>query len=883
MVELLMRTNKAAAGPLAADRAIITQFVDALFRHADEGGFISLRTFPHERGKPAVEIRAVQINGEGLAPVVAQATGAANRAARHPEPVVFCPPVCVLGNAKQARESDLLNGVALSIECDARPVEARTRLEGILSRATVVVASGGSWTDPATGEIEAKVHLHWRLAEPTRTPEGHARLKRARAIATALAGGDPSAVPLVHPLRWPGSWHRKGKPTLCQIAALQAEAEIDLDDALERLEGAAMLALEHADEEEANRLKVALGLRSGDRREPPAHDPEARDPDLEALAAAIPNRDEPRAEWISVGLAFYAASEGSAAGFNAWDRWSRKSVKAHGGVTAQWEHFAKSPPGRTGTGSLVKRAQRADPHFRLPSWGPKREEDQAPGAGASQSTGKGTDEWPKPDLSIVEARRTRAPSLPLELFGPFWSDWIAAAAEGKGSRADYVALPLLSTAGALLANVRRASPWSGWVEPPIIWTANVGNPSSGKSPALDAVTDLVRAIEAEMDGDYEDRRRSHIVATELAKAQRQEWERSVQEAVKRKTPPPEPCAEIEPPQPLSRRRLFSSDTTVEKLARLAAANERGFLLMRDELGGWLGGLDRYGGNGSDRSFFIEAYGGRAYVVDRVKDAEAVRVPFLSVAVMGGVQPDRLVSLLFQGDDDGLAARLLFVWPEPCRPTRPRRAADDEAALGALRWLLAVLQDDHDGRKVPRVVPFEPAAADTLQAWREQVADLEAEAAGLFLSWIGKLPGLAVRLALVFEFLWWAGQRSLSAPEPDTIGVRAVAAALAFLQKYAVPMARRTFGDAAAPLPDRDAAALAKWLVAQPELPTIVNARGLRRKPAISGCRAPERYDQALTELVEAGWLRPAPSRAADRGGRRSKDFEVNPALAGARP
>ena len=79
---------------LSADRAEIGRFVRALFCHADADGYVSLRTFEHQRGAKPVEIRAVQINGEGLEPVVAQATGAANRAAKFERPTVFAPPVC---------------------------------------------------------------------------------------------------------------------------------------------------------------------------------------------------------------------------------------------------------------------------------------------------------------------------------------------------------------------------------------------------------------------------------------------------------------------------------------------------------------------------------------------------------------------------------------------------------------------------------------------------------------------------------------------------------------------------------------------------------------------------------------------------------------------
>jgi predicted P-loop ATPase len=363
------------SGHLQADREQLGRFVHALFRHAEEGGFVSLRSFEHERGKAPVDVRAVQINGEGLGAVVARATGAANRAARHPRPAVFAPPVCTFKSGSRAAEEDIRNGVALSVECDASPEAARARLHGILRRITVVVASGGEWTDPETGEVQAKLHLHCRLSEPTRTPEEHARLKRCRALATALAGGDPSAVPLVHPLRWPGSVHRKGKPKLCRIVELDEEAEIHLDDAEEALEQAAALALELAHGEAAQRLRaaLALGKKGRDRGERQAHDPEERDLDLEALADAIPNDDVAWAEYTNTGLAFYAASDGSAAGFNAWDRWARKSGKHDADDTAaQWEHFHKSPPDRTSKGALVERARRADPAFRLPSWGEKK-------------------------------------------------------------------------------------------------------------------------------------------------------------------------------------------------------------------------------------------------------------------------------------------------------------------------------------------------------------------------------------------------------------------------------------------------------------------------------------------------------------------------------
>jgi hypothetical protein len=98
-------------------------------------------------------------------------------------------------------------------------------LESILGPVTIAVASGGQWMDPETGVFEDKLHLHWRLKEPTRSSADHLRLKMAREMATKLVGADATNISVVHPIRWPGSWHRKGAPRLARIVSLNEGAE----------------------------------------------------------------------------------------------------------------------------------------------------------------------------------------------------------------------------------------------------------------------------------------------------------------------------------------------------------------------------------------------------------------------------------------------------------------------------------------------------------------------------------------------------------------------------------------------------------------------------------------------------------------------------------
>jgi len=220
---------------LEPDRGQLKTFLDTLFKHAPREGFVSLRSFLEGNKDKPSRITPVSLEG-GLDFLLDAAEDDARRAADIPKPAVFCPPICVFSNRQHAREQDVMLGLALSVECDARPLEARAKLERILGLPTLTVKSGGTCTD-ANGQVHDKIHLHWRLSVPARGQE-LAKLKRARELAALIVGGDPTSVPICHPIRWPGSWHRKGIPILSQGEA-NPEVEINLEQALQALEAAA--------------------------------------------------------------------------------------------------------------------------------------------------------------------------------------------------------------------------------------------------------------------------------------------------------------------------------------------------------------------------------------------------------------------------------------------------------------------------------------------------------------------------------------------------------------------------------------------------------------------------------------------------------------------
>ena len=63
-----------------------------------------------------------------------------------------------------------------------------------------------------------------------------------------------------------------------------------------------------------------------------------------------------------------------------------------------------------------------------------------------------------------------------------------------------------------------------------------------------------------------------------------------------------------PPEQPILRRYRTNDPTVEKLGELLKENPRGLLIFRDELIGFLAGLDREDRK-SDRGFYLEAWNG----------------------------------------------------------------------------------------------------------------------------------------------------------------------------------------------------------------------------------------------------------------------------------
>jgi putative DNA primase/helicase len=486
--------------------------------------------------------------------------------------------------------------------------------------------------------------------------------------------------------------------------------------------------------------------------------------------------------------------------------------------------------------------------------------------------------FPAPDMDVLRAGRRAAVSMPSELFGEAW-DLLNLIAQGTGAPVDYPAIGFIGACASLIGAKRKVRPYttSSWAEPCILWVGAVGDPSANKSPALDAITGPLRAIEADHAQDHIEAMRTWQADFERSKLEKAAWMDLLKEAQKGGFGTPRiPDNAVEPDEP-QRRRTMVMDATPEAVGAILAANPVGTLSFRDELAGWLSSFDRYSPGG--RTFWLEAYNGKTFVIDRKGSKAPLVVPFCGVSVAGGIQPERLADALLSSVDDGLVARFLWAWPDPAPYARPRQLADMRLLEDIYRRLDGLSWGINDeGKQTAITMPLSASAADIFEAWGRENREGLDDSGALFKSFAGKMPGVVLRLALMAELASWAMR---AGPEPTEVSAAMLAAAADWVDRYAKPMAQRVYGDASLPAVERNASILARYILKSRF--EQINKRDLKRSPHKSHlptmrCAGP--LDEAIAYLSDSGWLLEEGSRDGPTNGRKSGDYLVNPAIYG---
>jgi Protein of unknown function (DUF3987) len=504
----------------------------------------------------------------------------------------------------------------------------------------------------------------------------------------------------------------------------------------------------------------------------------------------------------------------------------------------------------------------------------KWEQKQQPST--SMSSSPSSSSWDDPDTSILDDRRGDLPDFPLDVFSVDWQAWLANAAHGAGTTVDHVVVPLLAVASSLIGTARLIKPSKSWPAPFTMWTAVVGYSGTGKTPGLDVTKRALTKIERDRRARIGELRRVHESKAEQARAAHKAWKAAVQAAVEDNKPAPPMPADADIPADFIEPRLYVSNSTVEKIAVLLKARPRGMLMIIDELAALFLNLARYSG-GTDREFWIEAWNGKYYVVERMS-RETVAINHLLVGMTGGFQPDKL-NRSFGADADGIHTRMLFAWPTVPKFQKLTDDVDEvEPEFYNTLTRLIDLPAEQNGELLISLIGLTNDARNDFEDFRKYVHDEKKSLDGRDREWWAKAPAHVLRLCGTLAYLDWA-RRTAGQPvivdEPNQIDARFVKAAVKLVREYFWPHARAALRQIGFSERHANARRVLRWIRGNSK--TEISREDVRRD-ALGQRLDAEETQKLIDGLVKSGWLRESPSASGPRGGKPARRWAINPKL-----
>ncbi|AXT25535.1 DUF3987 domain-containing protein [Ruegeria sp. AD91A] len=263
-----------------------------------------------------------------------------------------------------------------------------------------------------------------------------------------------------------------------------------------------------------------------------------------------------------------------------------------------------------------------------------------------------------------------------------------------------------------------------WTESARLWAALVGLPSTGKSPIISAATRPLKKLDNDMF---------------------RAWRQEVQQW--------NDAPKDERGPPVMQRRLVLQDTTVEAAQAVLEGSPWGVMMLQDELSGFFGAMDKYGGKGgsADRGFWLQSWNGGVYSINRVGRGSN-QVPNLSVSLLGGIQPEPIRKLAADAQDDGLLQRLFPIVLKPKSPGVDEPTQDVDTHY---RQLIGWLRGQGLPLGMPEaVLHFDDGAQQIRRELEQKHYDLQSleSVSPKLAAHVGKYDAMFPRLCLTYHMI-----------------------------------------------------------------------------------------------------------------------------------
>jgi hypothetical protein len=364
--------------------------------------------------------------------------------------------------------------------------------------------------------------------------------------------------------------------------------------------------------------------------------------------------------------------------------------------------------------------------------------------------------WPDPLLPGT----VRVPEIPAELL-PTWAGKMAAAvAASTQTPAALSTMLMLPVMAACLQRRFEVQPYGAdgdYREPLSIWIACVLGSGNRKTAVHKALSDPLVAWEKrerdrlrrQIDTNYAQR---EVVLKRIESLKLQAGKEDDPKRRERLRDEIAEQREVMPVEMFSPR-LFTSDSTPERLQGLLVEQDEAMTVLSDEgtgiLGTMAGGYN--GGGGANLDVYLQGHAGAAIRVDRAGRMAHIDRPAVTfgLALQPGVLQDQGKNKRFR--DSGLMARFLYAVPMSnvgSRDVRARVPIPDAIRHAYAEGLRTLLDGMNRPIGAPKMLPF---AADARECWLdlcERIERQQGEGGRLahMVDWTAKLAGAAARIA-----------------------------------------------------------------------------------------------------------------------------------------
>jgi hypothetical protein len=476
-----------------------------------------------------------------------------------------------------------------------------------------------------------------------------------------------------------------------------------------------------------------------------------------------------------------------------------------------------------------------------------------------------------PDWSILDDRRGDLPEFPMDAFSARIQEVIRRTAKGGGVTPAHIAVPLIGIVSSLVGTARRVKATSSWLQCMTCWTVLVGFSGTGKTPGINVTKRALNQLERDSKAADDERRRKHETKQGIAAATRKCWEKNVKDAIEAGMPAPPKPAGADDPGKFIPVKLWVADSTIERLADLLTARPQGVLVLRDELSALFTNMSRYS-NGQDNEFWLEAWNGDAFSQERM--SRMVQADHLLIGIAGGMQSDKLAKS-FEGDHDGMYARVLFAWPpEPgYSPLSDEAQEIDTDILNIVTRVNKLAEFTPEGGLVVKTLPLSGEARDEFAQFAQFAHQAKEAFEGREREWFAKMTAHVLRLAGTLTMLEWA--LDIEAPKPESVSKAQMVAAIKLVRDYFWPHARACLRQIGLTERHANARRVLKWLRANQR--REVSREDIRRD-ALSQKLDADQTDELLRTLCNSGWMRDETIPAGPQGGKPARRWRVNPKL-----